>query len=48
MPNLNNNDQEIWQTALGQIETKVPKSSYETWFKFPKTRGKQISEDFTN
>jgi len=45
MPNLNNNDQEIWQTALGQIETKVPKSSYETWFKFPKTRGKQISED---
>ena len=45
MPNLNNNDQEIWQTALGQIETKVPKASYETWFKFPKTRGKQISED---
>ena len=45
MPNLNNNDQEIWQTALGQIETKVPKSSYETWFKFPKTQGKQISED---
>ena len=45
MTNLNNNDQEIWQTALGQIETKVPKASYETWFKFPKTRGKQISED---
>ena len=45
MPNTNNNDQEIWQTALGQIETKVPKASYETWFKFPKTRGKQISED---
>ena len=44
MPNTNNNDQEIWQTALGQIETKVPKASYETWFKFPKTRGKQISE----
>ena len=41
----NNNNQEIWKTALGEIETKVPKSSYETWFKFPKTQGKQISED---
>ena len=42
---LNNNNQEIWKTALGEIETKVPKSSYETWFKFPKTQGKQISKD---
>ena len=42
---LNNNNQEIWKTALGEIETKVPKSSYETWFKFPKTQGRQISED---
>ena len=42
---LNNNNQEIWKTALGEIETKVPKSSYETWFKFPKTQGKQISND---
>ena len=41
----NNNNQEIWKTALGEIETKVPKSSYETWFKFPKTQGKQISND---
>ena len=42
---LNNNNQEIWKIALGEIETKVPKSSYETWFKFPKTQGRQISED---
>jgi chromosomal replication initiator protein len=38
------NDNDLWMTALGEIETKVPKPIFETWLKFPKTRGKFFSE----
>ena len=36
---------EIWNTALGEIETKVNKPIFKTWFKYPKTKGKDFSDN---
>ena len=36
---------EIWNTALGEIETKVNKPIFQTWFKYPKTKGKDFSDN---
>ena len=36
---------DIWKTALGDIETKVTKPIFETWFKYPKTKAKDFSDN---
>ena len=39
------NGNDIWKTALGDIETKVTKPIFETWFKYPKTKAKDFSDN---
>ena len=39
------NGDDIWKTALGDIETKVTKPIFETWFKYPKTKAKDFSDN---